>query len=142
MNECLKIHRLSHACAVGPKILRPFAGLLRHLNQLLFACHIGSNAEIGQGCVFQHNGLGVVVSEKAVIGDNVEVFQHVTIGDVRGGVPVIEDNVSIGANAVVLGAIIVHEGARIGAGAVVLKDVPPCATAVGVPARVINQGAE
>lgn len=54
-----------------------------------------------------------------------------------GGVPIIEDDVSIGANAVLLGNIVIHKGAKIGAGAVVLCDVPESATAVGVPARII-----
>lgn len=138
MNECLRIHRLAHACVMGPAIARPLGALLRHVNQLLFSCHIGSHAQIGRNCLFQHNGLGVVISEKAVIGDDVEIYQHVTIGSLRGGVPIIEDGVSIGANAVVLGAITVHRGAKIGAGAVVIDDVPEMATAVGVPARIIH----
>ena len=54
-----------------------------------------------------------------------------------GGVPIIEDDVSIGANAVLLGDIVIHKGAKIGAGAVVLCDVPESAAAVGVPARII-----
>lgn len=55
----------------------------------------------------------------------------------QGGVPIIEDDVSIGANAVLLGNIVIHKGAKIGAGAVVLCDVPDGATAVGVPAKII-----
>ena len=136
MNECLKLHKLSSACRRGPFILRPLASVFRHLSQFLFACHIGTDAQIGEGCVFQHNGVGVVISERAIIGDNVEVFQGVTIGE-RRGVPVIEDNVSIGANAVLLGPITIGDGARIGAGAVVLEDVSAYSTAVGVPARMI-----
>ena len=130
MNECFKLYKAAHACTKGPKFVRPLAGVL-------FACHIGSQAEIGDGCLFQHNGVGCVISEKAVIGKNCEFYQHVTVGTLRGGVPIIEDDVSIGANAVLLGNIVIHKGAKIGAGAVVLCDVPESATAVGVPARII-----
>lgn len=138
MNECFKLYKAAHACTKGSRLFRPFAGVFRHLSQLLFACHIGCYAEIGEGCLFQHNGLGCVISEKAVIGKNVEFYQHVTVGALRGGVPVIEDDVTIGANAVLLGDIVVHKGAKIGAGAVVLCDVPQGATAVGVPAKVLT----
>ena len=137
MNECFKLYKAAHACTKGPKFVRPLAGVFRHLSQFLFACHIGSQAEIGDGCLFQHNGVGCVISEKAVIGKNCEFYQHVTVGTLRGGVPIIEDDVSIGANAVLLGNIVIHKGAKIGAGAVVLCDVPESATAVGVPARII-----
>ena len=85
MNECFKLYKAAHACAKGPRLVRPLAGVFRHLSQLLFACHIGGHAEIGEGCLFQHNGLGCVISEKAVIGKNVEFYQHVTVGALRGG---------------------------------------------------------
>lgn len=137
MNECFKLYKAAHACTKGPKVVRPLAGVLRHLSQFLFACHIGSHAEIGKGCLFQHNGVGCAISEKAVIGRNVEIYQHVTVGALRGEVPVIEDDVTIGANAVLLGDIVIHKGAKIGAGAVVLCSVPEGATAVGVPAKVL-----
>lgn len=137
MNECLKLYRAANACAKGPKAIHPLACVFRHLSQLLFACHIGSHAEMGDGCLFQHNGVGCVISDNAVIGRRVEIYQHVTVGALRGGVPIIEDDVSIGANAVLLGDIVAHKGAKIGAGAVVLCDVPEGATAVGVPAKVL-----
>lgn len=136
MNECFKLYKAAHACTKGPKFVRPLAGVFRHLSQLLFACHFGSHAEIGEGCLFQHNGVGCVISEKAVIGKNCMLYQHVTVGAL-GGSPIIEDDVLIGANAVLLGNITVHKGAKIGAGAVVLCDVPGGATAVGVPAKVL-----
>lgn len=137
MNECFKLYKAAHACTKGPKFVRPLAGVFRHLSQLLFACHIGSHAEIGEGCLFQHNGVGCVISEKAVIGNNCMLYQHVTVGALEGGAPIIEDDVLIGANAVLLGNITVHKGAKIGAGAVVLCDVPEDSTAIGVPAKVL-----
>lgn len=85
MNECFKLYKAAHACTKGPKFVRPLAGVFRHLSQLLFACHIGSHAEIGEGCLFQHNGVGCAISEKAVIGKNCMFYQHVTVGALEGG---------------------------------------------------------
>ena len=140
MNECLKIHRLANTCAAGPRVLRPFAGLLRHLNQLLFACHIGSNAQIGEGCIFQHNGVGTVISDHAVIGKNCIIYQGVTIGVIEDGsnaAPHLGNEVIVGANSTLLGDIAIGDRAKIGAGAVVLRDVPEGCTAVGVPAAIL-----
>ena len=141
MNECLKIYKAAHACVNGPRALRPIGAILRHLDQLLFACHIGSHAQIGEGCVFQHNGLGVVISEHAVLGNRCMVYQHVTVGALEDGseeVPTIGDDVVIVAGATLLGPIHVGDGAKVGAGAVVLRDVPSGATAVGVPAKILG----
>lgn len=125
----------------GSKALRPIGAILRHLDQLLFACHIGSHAQIGEGCIFQHNGLGVVISEHAVLGNRCVVYQHVTVGALEDGseeVPTIGDDVIIGAGATLLGPIRVGDGSKVGAGAVVLRDVPSGATAVGVPAKILG----
>lgn len=141
MNECLMIHRLSHACVRygAPGLI--LAALFRHLNQFLFSCHIGSHAAIADDVLFQHNGCGVVVSEHAAIGGGSVLFQHVTLGVAgnRPGAPVIGKGVLVGAGAKVLGPVKVGDGAKIGANAVVLQDVPAGATAVGVPARIIKR---
>lgn len=79
-----------------------------------------------------HDGLCVVIGRDAVIGENVLIGQGVTIGKRNGMMPVIEDDVEIHANAVVIGGITVGRGAIIGAGSVVLKDVPPFTTVTGV----------
>jgi serine O-acetyltransferase len=95
-------------------------------------------AEVGPGLRIHHFG-GIVVHDDARIGANCTLRQGVTIGDRHPGgpVPVIEDNVEIGAYAQILGGIRVGRGARIGAMSVVLVDVPPGATAVGNPARIV-----
>lgn len=142
MNECLKIHRAANRLCAGGRIRKGFGAILRHLNQLLFSCHIGSRAQIGEGCVFQHNGVGVVISDHAIIGDNCMIYQNVTVGVLEDGsisAPVIKDGVVIGAGAILLGGITVGEGAKVGAGAVVLSDVPAGATAVGVPAHIVGR---
>ena len=112
--------------------------LLYALNRLLFAVVLPPSVQVGREVLFGYSGLGIVVHARAVIGDRVKIAQHVTIGGRSGlvGVPVIEDEVEIGAGACVLGPVRIGRGARIGANAVVLADVPPGALAVGVPARI------
>lgn len=140
VNECLKIHRVSQTCS-KKSFLRPLSGFFRHLNQLIFACHIGTYAKIGKGCTFQHNGVGVVISDHASLGNDCVIYQNVTVGVLEDGctsAPTIHDGVVIGAGAIILGGVTIGENAKIGAGAVVIGDVPAGSTAVGVPARVIN----
>lgn len=96
-----------------------------------------AGTRIGPGLFISH-GQGTILSAER-IGANLFVHQGVTVGwDYRGGRrPIIGDDVFIGAGAKVLGAVTVHDGARIGANAVVVCDVPPGATAVGIPAKVV-----
>lgn len=140
MNECLKLHKLSHACVQHGRVGRIVGALFRHLNQLFFSCHIGSHASIADDVLFQHNGCGVVISDHAVVGEGSVIFQQVTLGVTEDplAAPCLGKNVFIGAGAKVLGSVYVGDGAKIGANAVVLKDVPNGATAVGVPARIVQ----
>lgn len=95
---------------------------------------------VGPGLQIVH-GQGVVVSWRSEIGARCELHQGVTLGEVRRKAPVLGNDVSIGANAVVLGGVRIGDGARIGAGAVVTKDVPAGRTAVGNPARLVEKRA-
>jgi serine O-acetyltransferase len=114
--------------------------LIQQFLRFGFCCFIPYKTRIGTKNIhFGHNGLGVVIDPRTVIGDNVRIDQLVTIGirwdeDVA---PIIGRNVRIGAGAKVLGSIRIGNNARIGANAVVLIDVPDGATAVGVPARIL-----
>lgn len=104
---------------------------------------IHPGAIIGESLFIDH-GMGVVIGETAQIGNNVLMYHGVTLGGtgLEKGVkrhPTVEDDVIIGAGAKVLGPITIGKGAKIGANAVVLKDVPPYSTAVGIPARIINK---
>ncbi len=96
---------------------------------------------IGDGVLLDH-GTAIVVGETATIGNNVSILQCVTLGGTgkeRGDRhPKIHDGVLLSAGAIVLGNIVVGRGAKVGAGSVVLKDVPPCATVAGVPARIVG----
>lgn len=98
-------------------------------------------AQIGRGLFIDH-GMGVVIGETTVIGDNCTLYQGVTLGgtgkDHGKRHPTLGDNVMIGAGAKVLGPFRVGDNARVAAGAVVLDEVPDNATAVGVPARVVR----
>jgi serine O-acetyltransferase len=99
------------------------------------------NAEIGGGLLIPHPN-GIVIHPAARIGVNCLLFQQVTIGDARGGVPRLAGHVDVGAGAKLIGGIEIGAHAQIGANAVVVSDVPPRAIAVGVPARIVNQGHE
>lgn len=102
---------------------------------------IHPGAQIGRRLVIDH-GTGLVIGETAILGDDILLYQGVTLGgsgkDVGKRHPTLEDHVTVGAGAKVLGSFTVGQGARIAANAVVLSPVPPDATAVGVPARVVR----
>jgi serine O-acetyltransferase len=100
-------------------------------------CDIPINSNIGGGLMMTHPN-GIVIHPAATIGPNCLVFQQVTIGANRGGVPVIGGHVDIGAGAKIIGGVTIGDHALIGVNAVVLSDVPPGGIAVGVPARVIR----
>ena len=120
--------------------LSPLAKLVEWLIRVMFGCEIHSQMKCGQGLVLGHNGCGIVINKDAVIGDNVLIFQNTTIGGRKGSsAPIIGDDVLIGAGAVILGDITIGKGAQIGSNAVVLQDVPEYATAIGVPAKIIEK---
>lgn len=104
---------------------------------------IHPGAKIGKNLFIDH-GMGVVIGETTEIGDNCIIYQNVTLGgtgkDQGKRHPTLGDNVLIGAGAKVLGPFKVGDNARVAAGAVVLDEVPPNATAVGVPARIVKVG--
>ncbi|MBM3268169.1 MAG: serine O-acetyltransferase [Candidatus Sericytochromatia bacterium] len=131
-------HRVSHALwkARVPLIPRLLSQLVRWFT--LIEIHPG--ARIGRRLFIDH-GAAVVIGETSEIGDDVLLYHQVTLGGTSTRKekrhPTLCDNVIVGAGAAVLGAITVGEGARIGAGSVVLRDVPPHATVVGVPGRVM-----
>lgn len=109
-------------------------------NRIVFSTVVPPGVQIGTGVLLGYKGLGIVIHRRAVIGNRVNIGAHVTIGG-RGEyyeVPVIEDDVVIGTGAKILGPVRVGKGARIGANAVVLRNVPPGTTAVGVPAKILN----
>lgn len=123
------------------------ARLISNFSRWVTLIEIHPGAEIGRRMVIDHGG-SVVIGETAVIGDNVTIYHQVTLGGVAPSVdadsqrgrkrhPTLEDDVIVGCGAAVLGPITVGQGARVGANAVVTKDVPGGVTAVGNPAQIV-----
>lgn len=114
-------------------------GFIMRFIRIIFSCELPYNCQLGKGVVFKHNGLGVVIHPKAVIGGNTQIYQNVSIaGRNNRGVPTIGENVFIGAGACILGGIKIGNNAMIGANAVVITDIPDNAVAVGIPAKVVK----
>ena len=125
------------------KGLRFLPRFISGLGQLLTTIDIHPAAQMGRR-VFIDHGVGVVIGETTIIGDDVLIYQQVTLGGVslnRGKRhPTLENNVVIGAGAKILGNITIGANSKVGANSVVVKDVPPDSTAIGIPARVIQRG--
>jgi serine O-acetyltransferase len=125
------------------KGLRFIPRLITSLGQFLTTIDIHPAATIGRR-VFIDHGVGVVIGETTIIGDDVLIYQQVTLGGVSLSHgkrhPTLKNNVVIGAGAKVLGNIIIGENSKVGANSVVVKDVPADSTAIGIPARVLKRG--
>lgn len=117
--------------------LAPLEMLFNRLNAILCNCIIGRGAEFGPEFVLIHS-TGVVINGAVRGGRGVLIEHQVTIGAERRASPIVGDGVFFGAGAKVIGAVRIGDGARIGANAVVVEDVPPHSTAVGVPARIVG----
>lgn len=114
-----------------------------HIGRFLSGIEIHPGATIGQRFFIDH-GMGVVIGETAEIGDNVTLYHGVTLGGTTWNKgkrhPTLGDNVVVGAGAKILGPVTVGDGAAVGSNAVVVRDVPPGHTVVGIPARVVDHG--
>jgi serine O-acetyltransferase len=134
-------YRLSHKLYTSN--FKRIARLVSGFSQWLTNIEIHPAANIGNR-VFIDHGIGVVIGETAIIGDDVTIYQGVTLGGVSLETgkrhPTIEDNVVVGAGAKVLGNITIGKDSKIGANSVVVKNVPENATAIGIPAHVIEKG--
>lgn len=139
--HALWFHRVAHF--LWRHRFRFLARFISHIGRFLTGIEIHPGAKIGRRFFIDH-GAGVVIGETAEIGDDVLMYQ----GTVLGGTslkkekrhPTVGSHVVIGTGAVALGAISIGNGARIGAGSVVIKSVPPGATVVGIPGRVVEDG--
>lgn len=131
-------HRIAHA--FYKRKLFFIARLISQISRFFTGIEIHPGAKIGRRFFIDH-GMGVVIGETCEIGDNVTVYQGVTLGGTgkeKGKRhPTIKDNVLIATGAKVLGSITIGENSKIGAGSVVLKDVPPNSTVVGIPGKVV-----
>jgi serine O-acetyltransferase len=138
--HALLMHRLSHW--LWKKRMFWPARFNSHIGRWLTGIEIHPGATIGRRMFIDH-GMGVVIGETAVVGDDCTVYHGVTLGGTSWNKgkrhPTLENGVVIGAGAKVLGPITIGAGAKIGSNAVVVKDVPMNATAVGIPARILEE---
>lgn len=143
--HAIVLHRVAHG--LWRRRFQFVARCLSQVSRFLTGIEIHPGATIGRRFVIDH-GQGVVIGETSHVGDDVTIYQTVTLGgiapsiDARAQVsvkrhPTIEDNVIVGSGAQILGPITVGKGARVGANSVVTRDVPPGVTAVGIPAHVV-----
>ena len=134
------IHRMTHF--LFKEGLPVIPRIISQINRFLTGIEIHPAAQIGEGFFIDH-GAGVVIGETSEIGDNVTLYQGVTLGGTGKETgkrhPTLEDGVTVGAGAKVLGSITVGENAKIGAGSVVIHDVPPNSTVVGNPGRPVRE---
>lgn len=125
--------------------LRLSARILSQIARFCTGIEIHPGAQIGRRLFIDH-GAGVVIGETAIVGDDVTLYQGVTLGGTghEHGKrhPTLRDGVYAGSNAQILGNICIGENSRVGAGSVVLRDVPPNSTVVGVPAHIVYQNGE
>src|ERR1017187_1591928 len=137
------IHRISHSLW-GAKLRLP-ARMLSQVGRFFTGVDIHPGAMLGRRLFIDH-ATGVVIGETAIVGNDVTMYQGVTLGGTGKGHgkrhPTVCDGVFIGNNANVLGNITVGENSRVGAGSVVLSDVPPNSTVVGVPAHIIYRNGQ
>jgi serine O-acetyltransferase len=138
--QAIQTHRFAHAMLKAGR--RDFALYLQSRASQVFQVDINPAVPMGKGIMLDH-GTGLVIGETATIGDNVSMLQNVTLGGTgksdQDRHPKIGNGVLIGAGAKVLGNIKIGDCSRIGAGSVVLKEVPPRVTVAGVPAKVIGE---
>ena len=138
--QAIQTHRFAHAMLKAGR--RDFALYLQSRVSQVFQVDINPAVVMGRGIMLDH-GTGLVIGETAIIGNNVSMLQNVTLGGTgksdQDRHPKIGDGVLIGAGATVLGNIRIGDCSRIGAGSVVLKEVPPRVTVAGVPAKIIGE---
>ena len=135
--HALAFHRIAHA--IWGRGWRIPARFLSHVARFLTGIEIHPAAKIGSGLFIDH-GMGVVIGETAEVGENVTLLQGVTLGGTslkrEKRHPTLGDNVVVGAGAKIIGAFKIGDGSRIGAGSVVVREVPTNSVVVGVPGRV------
>ena len=133
-----QFHRLAHTLYRWHIPILP--RLLSHISRFLTGIEIHPGAKIGEGFFIDH-GMGVVIGETTEIGDNVTLYQDVTLGGTsqqkRKRHPTLGNNVVVGVGAQLIGDITIGDNSKVGAGSVVVASVPPNATVVGVPGRVV-----
>ena len=139
--HALMLHRLAHS--LWTIKLKLIARIFSHLGRILTGIEIHPGAQIGRRFFIDH-GMGVVIGETAIIGNDCTLYHGVTLGGTtwKKGKrhPTLKDNVVIGAGAKVLGPVTIGNNSKVGSNAVVVTDIPNESTAVGIPAKIIESG--
>ena len=137
--QALQAYRIAHW--LWEQKRKPLAFYLQNRISQVFAVDIHPAARIGHGILIDH-GTGVVIGETAVVENDVSMLHEVTLGgtgkETGDRHPKVREGVLIGTGAKILGNVVIGKGAKVGAGSVVLNDVPPHCTAAGVPARIVG----
>ncbi|OGS44259.1 MAG: serine O-acetyltransferase [Euryarchaeota archaeon RBG_13_57_23] len=138
--HAVKMHNAAHRLYLRRRYKT--ARLINYVSRILTGADIHPGAKIGKNFFIDH-ATGVVIGETAEIGDNVSIYQGVTLGGIstekKKRHPTIGNNVVVGAGATILGPITIGDNVRVGAGSVVVKSVPPNSTVVGVPAKIVQR---
>ncbi|MBU0684512.1 MAG: serine O-acetyltransferase [Thermoplasmatota archaeon] len=138
--HAIRLHRSAHRLYLKKRYKT--ARMINYISRWLTGADIHPGAVIGKNFFIDH-ATGVVIGETAEIGDNVSIYQGVTLGGVatekKKRHPTIGNNVVIGAGATILGPVTIGDNVRVGAGSVVVKSVPPNSTVVGVPAKMVQR---
>ena len=148
--KAIFFHKIANFFSVAKMDL--IAKIISQFSRFLTGIEIHPNAKIGRNLFIDH-GMGVVIGETSEIGDNVTIYHMVTLGGISPSInsdeqrhvkrhPTLKDNVVIGSGAQVLGPVIVGKNAKVGANAVVTKDVPENAVMVGIPAKNVGKASQ
>ena len=148
--KAIFFHKIANFLAIAKFDL--IARIISQLSRFLTGIEIHPKAKIGKNLFIDH-GMGVVIGETSEIGDNVTIYHMVTLGGISPSInsdeqrdvkrhPTLKDNVVVGSGAQILGPVVVGKNAKIGANAVVTKDVPENAVMVGIPARNVGTSTE
>lgn len=116
--------------------------LITYFNRLIWSCYLPTSLEVGDNLILGYQGLGIVIHNRSKIGNNCHIDQNVTIGGTtkKYQVPILGDNVYVGAGAKILGPIKIGDNVIIGANSVVISDIPSNSLVVGIPGKVVRQG--
>ena len=148
--KAIFFHKIANFFAIAKFDL--IARIISQLSRFLTGIEIHPKAKIGKNLFIDH-GMGVVIGETSEIGDNVTIYQMVTLGGISPSInsdsqreikrhPTLMDNVVVGSGAQILGPVVIGKNAKVGANAVVTKDVPENAVMIGIPARNVGTTSE
>ena len=137
-SSLMRIYRMMEK--LNDKKIPFFPGFLMRYIRIVYSCDLPVNLKLGKGVILKHNGLGVVIHPKAIIGENTQIYQNVSIaGRNNRGTPIIGKNVFIGCGACVLGGVSIGDNVTIGANSVVITDIPADCVVVGIPGKIVKR---